>query len=294
MSLIEEGKMKLDDTIDELLPDSVCKDLPNRSTCTVRQLMNHTSGIPDFIEELTHVLDYFQDLSQTFTTEEYLGYICNEKPDFKAGTKTEYSNTNTVLLALIMDNVDGNHADVISKKIIQKLNLKNTFYKNEIGYPAPDGAVNTYYDLKGNGKMVNSTIYERNFADMSIGHDGMLASAHDYYLFIEGLFSGKLLNEESVNEMIVPAPYNSAVTRGEGLGLEITEAPLGDLTRIGHNGGSLGAANNVFYYPEKDTYIITCSNYGDFINGPLSSFNWSGLIGNKQTLLGELELLLFE
>jgi D-alanyl-D-alanine carboxypeptidase len=256
--------------------------------------MNHTSGIPDFILELKHVLDYFQDLMKTFTTEEYLEYICGDDANFEAGMQTEYSNTNTVLLALIMDEIAGNHADVISKKIIDHLDLKNTFYKNEKEYPAPKGSVNTYFDLKGNGKMVNSTEYERNFAKMNIGHDGMLASAYDYYLFIEALFSGKILSQESLDEMIKYESYPSAVKRGEGLGLEITEAPLGLLTRMGHNGGSLGAANNVFYYPEKDTYIITCSNYGDFIDGPLNALNWSGLVGNQQCLLGELELLLFE
>jgi len=294
MSLVEEGKLSLDVTIDQYLPQWLCQDLPNRSSATVRQLMNHTSGIPDFISELNHLTDYFQNIMREFTIPEYMDYICGDDADFEAGTRTYYSNTNTVLLALIMDEVAGNHADVITEKIIKKLNLKRTFYKNEAGYPAPEGAVNTYLDVRGNGKMINSTEYERNFANMNIGHDAIMASPNDYFLFIEGLFTGKLLSQESLDEMIEYASYPSAVKRGEGLGLEVTEAPLGVLTRIGHNGGSLGAANNVFYYPEKDTYIVTCSNYGDFVDGPLTQYNWSGLIGNQETLLGELELLLFE
>jgi len=141
--------------------------------------------------------------------------------------------------------------------------------------------------------MINSTDLERNFAQMSIGHDGMLASANDYYLFLKALFSEELLSKESLDEMLKLAKQPSNITRGEGLGLEITKTPLLKLTRIGHNGGSLGAANNVYYYPEEDSYIITCSNFGDFIDSPLSQYTWSPLIGNSQTLLGELELLLF-
>ena len=293
LTLVEEGILALDETIDTYLPDWVCPNLANVKTATVRQLMNHSSGIPDFIEDSQHVLDYFNDLRRTFTTEEYLGYVCGDTPDFKAGEKVEYSNTNTVLLALIMDETAGNHADVISEKIIRKLNLKSTFYKNEPGYPAPAGVVNTYVDFKEDGVMSNSSAIERNFAAMSIGHDGMLASTHDYFIFIKALFEGELISKSSLAQMTQPAFYQAVIPYGEGLGIEIVQTPLGDLTRMGHNGGSLGAANNVFYYPERGSYIVICSNFGDFLNGPLSQFSYSALIGNKRTLLGEVELLLF-
>ena len=293
MTLVESGKLELDKTIDNYLPTWVCADLPNRNTATVRQLMNHTSGVPDFIGKVDHMLDYFQNLFRNFITEEYLGYICNDKADFPAGEGLLYSNTNTVLLALIMDEIAGSHADVVSEQIIKKLGLKETFYKNEKGYPAPDGAVNTYLDIRGDGRMINSTDIERNFAQMNIGHDGMLASVNDYYLFLKALFNEELVSRESLDQMLALVEQPSTITWGEGLGLEIVKTPMLELTRVGHNGGSLGAANNVYYYPEEDSYIITCSNFGDFIDGPLTQYTWSPLIGNKKTLLGELELLLF-
>ncbi len=293
MTLVEEGQLELDQTIDQYLPAWVCNDLPNRNTATVRQLMNHTSGIPDFIEDTDHVLDYFHDLMRQFTTEEYLDYICGDESVFDAGSSVSYSNTNTVLLALIMDEVAGNHADLISERIIKKLGLQNTFYKNEPGYPAPAGAVNTYVDFREDGVMSNSTEIERNFAQMNIGHDGMLASAHDYYLFLQALFNGELISQKSLDEMTEMQPYDSILPNGEGMGLEISKNSLETLTRIGHNGGSLGAANNVFYYPEHNTYIVTCSNFGDFLEGPLSAYTYSSLIGHKKTLLGEVERLLF-
>ena len=137
MTLVESGQLVLDKTIDHYLPTWVCQDLPNRNTATVRQLMNHTSGVPDFIGKIDHMLDYFQNLNRNFTTEKYLDYVCDTEADFTAGKRVRYSNTNTVLLALIMDEIAGNHADLISEKIIKKLELKNTFYKNEKGYPAP-------------------------------------------------------------------------------------------------------------------------------------------------------------
>lgn len=262
MRLVEQGKLKLDNTIDNYLPSWVCADLPNRNTATVRQLMNHTSGIPDFIEKADHLMDYFNDLMRTFTQEDYLGYVCGDEEDFESGEGIAYSNTNTVLLALIMDEVAGNHADVITTEIINKLGLKNTFYKNEPGYPAPAGAVNTYLDQKGDGNLINTTIIERNFDSMTIGHDAMLASADDYFTFIQALMKGDLITESSRAEMLEVAPYSEQ--GGYGLGLEIIKFKTKDITMIGHNGGSLGGANNVFYYPEADVTIAVCSNFGDF------------------------------
>lgn len=294
MSLMEEDKLDIDKTIDAYLPAWVCKDLPNLSTATVRQLMNHTAGVPDFIEDTKHITDYFHDLQGQFTTEEYLAYVCGKDADFAPGSKVSYSNTNTVLLALIMDEIAGNHADVITEKIINKLGLKHTYYKNEVGYPAPEGAVNTYIDLKGDGKLVNSTTMERNFAQMNIGHDAMLASAHDYFLFLRALFEGKLVSQNSLDQMLDFAAHPSAIDLGEGLGLAVARTPLRNITRAGHDGGSLGAANAVQHYIEKDISIVICSNFGGFVDSPLSAIFYTNLIGHQRTILGEVELLLLE
>lgn len=293
MILVDEGKLDIDKTIDTYLPNSVCTDLANRNKATVRQLMNHTSGIPDFIEQKDHITDYFNDLMQTFTTEQYLDYVCGKKADFEPGKRAKYSNTNTVLLALIMDNITGSHADVITEKIIKKLGLQQTFYKNEKGYPSPDGAVNTYVDMRGNGELINSTNIERNFAQMNIGHDAMMASANDYFTFLHGLFNGKLVSKKSLQEMIKYKAYPASIQIGEGLGLAVVKTPLNDLTRAGHDGGSLGAANLVQHYIEKNTTVVICSNFGGFINSPLFNMYYSPLIGHQNVILGEVELLLF-
>jgi len=282
LSLVDEGKLDLDATIDTYLPDWVCNDLANRNTATVRQLMNHKSGIPDFIEDSRHILDYFNNLMHEFTTEEYLEYICGDAAWFKPGEDIVYSNTNTVLLALIMDNIAGNHADVITDNIINKLGLTQTFYKNEIGYPAPDGVVNTYVDMKGDHILVNSTEIERNFAQMSIGHDGMLASTDDYFKFIKALFNGELLSQSSFDEMT--EFHERSEKRGFGLGLEITKSTEGDFRRIGHEGGSLGAANLVYHFPEVETTIVICSNFGNFLGGPTGEIFTETLIEVQTSL----------
>ena len=274
LMMMEEGILDIDKTIDTYLPDWVCDDLPNGGSATVKQLMNHTSGIPDFIEHIDHVLDYFHDLQRHFTQEEYLNYLCGTKADFEPGTDDWYSNTNTVLLALIMDEIAGNHADVITEKIINKLGLTQTFYKNELDYPAPAGGVNTYYDPKGNGEIINSTEIQRNFDRVTIGHDGMLASANDFYLFLKALFESKLVTRTTLEAMV---QYS--------LGLDIELLRGDNSAKIGHDGGSFGAANQVYFYNEISSIMVICSNFGDFFDGPLSDL--------YMEMVKELEAALF-
>ncbi len=274
LMMMEEGILDIDKTIDTYLPDWVCDDLPNGRSATVKQLMNHSSGIPDFIENIDHVLDYFHDLQRDFTQEEYLNYICGTKAYFEPGADHWYSNTNTVLLALIMDEISGNHADVITQKIINRLGLKQTFYKNELDYPVPAGAVNTYYDTKGNGEIINSTEIQRNFDRVSIGHDGMLASANDFHLFLKALFENKLVSRPTLETMVK-----------FGLGLDIELVRGDNSAKIGHDGASFGAANQVYFYNEISAIMVVCSNFGDFFNGPLSDL--------YREMVVELEAVLF-
>ena len=280
LMLMEEGLLDIEQTIDTYLPAWVCNDLPNGKSATVKQLMNHSSGIPDYIEHIDHILDYFHDLRKEFTQDEFLNYICGTKANFEPGTSGSYSNTNTVLLALIMDEITGNHADIITQKIINKLDLKQTFYKNESGYPAPAGGVQTYVDLKSNGEIINSTEIQRHFDKVTIGHDGVLASANDYYLFLKALFNHKLVSQETLQLMV------DSNIGGEGLGMQVILSQKGNGAKIGHDGSSFGGANSVNYYNKISTIMVVCSNFGDFFGGPLSE--------TYREMVRELEAMMFD
>ncbi|MBK8392439.1 MAG: hypothetical protein IPL23_25635 [Saprospiraceae bacterium] len=93
-------------------------------------------------------------------------------------------------------------ADVISDRIIKNWTLKIPFYKNEQGYPNPDGLVNSYWDRYSNGKLENITKVAIHFDETNVGHDAMLATAYDYSLFIKSLMEGKLVSHKSLNEMM--------------------------------------------------------------------------------------------
>ncbi|MEM7367576.1 MAG: serine hydrolase domain-containing protein [Bacteroidota bacterium] len=292
LALAEDGLLELDKPIDQYLSESHAQKIPNSSRITVQQLMNHTSGIPDFIENIDHVTDYLHNLNRTYTQDDYLDYIQQKSPLFEPGTDVSYSNTNTTVLALIMDQVYGNHAKALTDKIIQPLGLSRTFYKNEAAYPSPTGLSNCYIDLYGNGKLQNSTAWESNFSQMNIGHDGMIVHPYDNYLFLKALFEGNILSPAMVDSMQDAAMmYSESEFFAEGLGLEITFLKDDFGRRIGHNGGSLGGAHEMRYYPKQGVYLCISANFAGFIDSPIEGnfYPTTAQPGNVRSMYDELE-----
>jgi D-alanyl-D-alanine carboxypeptidase len=275
MLLVEDGKIDLDAPIKNYLDADLCNHIGNGNTATVRQLMNHSSGIRDFVEETKHITDYFNDFFNHYTTSDFLHYIYDKPANFEAGTSVEYCNTNFVLLTLIIDNVTGKpHPDFLSERIFQKLKLNQTFYKNEPGYPDPPGLTNSYWDRYGNGQLENITKVAIHFDVLSVGHDAMLASTHDYAKFVEALLKGQIVSASSLKQMM-EWKYDQSHRTYNGLALLMERTKHGD--SIGHGGGNFGVAMEVRYYPQGDVTIVFCTNISGFFPSPaldaLDGFN---------------------
>jgi D-alanyl-D-alanine carboxypeptidase len=256
MLLAEDGDIDLDKTIDHYLPASVYGDVPNAAGSTVRHVLGHTSGIPDF-GVLAYDLDTFNDPMGSFPPERLLSYVKGETPIFSPGNGYMYSNTNYLLLALLLDHVTGaSHADVISDRILQPLALDATYYKNEPGYPTPPGLVNSYHDLAGDGRLANVTDLAIHYNGMYVGHTGVIATSADYAAFIEALLGGDLIGPEMLDEMLAHTECDCY-----GLGLGFVDTPYG--TGIGHGGGDLGILSQVRHFPDLDATLVLLINGGD-------------------------------
>jgi len=266
MLLVEEGKINLDAPINKYLDAGMCNKIGNGNKATVSQLMNHTSGIPDFIPDEKHLTDYFNNLFNRSTTIDFLKYIYDKPADFAPGEKVEYCNTNFVLLTLIMDRVTGKpHGEFLSDRIFKKLGLKQTFYKSEAQYPRPSGMVNSYFDRYSNGQLENITEPAIHFDEITVGHDGMLASVYDYGMFLEALMKGKIVSQASLNQMLV-WNYDKKEENYTGLAILKDERKYGDA--IGHGGANLGVGMIVVYYPKDDITIVFCTNISGYFDSP--------------------------
>ncbi len=269
MMLVEEGKIKLDAQINTYLDRDLCKKIDNANKVTVRHLMNHTSGIYDYLYEKQQLMEYFNGTENELKTNSILQHIYHKKAEFEPGVRAAYSNSNTVLLALIINKaIGGNHADLITERIIKKLNLHQTFYKNEPGYPSPVGLVKCYLDRYSNNHLENITELANKISKLQIGSNGIFAAPLDFAAFIEAVFAGKLISQNSLEEMMQWKPSNDG--RGlYGLGIFRRASPYG--SAIGHRGGGIGGVVDVWHYPDKDVTIVWCANYSDFFDTPVSN-----------------------
>ena len=123
--LVEEGKLKLDDTLDKFFPE-----IPNAKKITLAQMLNHHSGIHNFTDDAQHYLSYSR---RPQTHEQILAIIAKTTPDFEPGAKADYSNSNYVLLGYIVEKVTKkSYKDALNERITAKINLTDTYYGGKI------------------------------------------------------------------------------------------------------------------------------------------------------------------
>lgn len=259
--LVEQGLLKLDDKVSLFLPQEMVDKLPNAKLATVRQLMNHSAGMPDHDND--EALNKWVERNDGALPSaiQQMEYLYDDAPLFAPGQGVEYSSAHTVVLGLIIDKVAGeHHSNIISEQIIQKLGLTNTYYKNETGYPSPNNLIRGYLgEASKNEDLTEESI---NYCLGSQGDAGIIATAHDYYLFLKGLTEGNILSLASVDTMYESAvwPYDDGThALGLGLGIFLIKKD-GILTKVGHSGGTLGGMTHVYHYPAHDAYLVLATN----------------------------------
>lgn len=139
LRLVGEGKLSLSDNVEKLLPGLV----PHGDGITVRQLLNHTSGIYDYEQDARLLTSYLNgNLGYTWTPRRLVALAVSHRPLFKPGARWSYSNTNYVILGLIVEAVTKSKlAEQLSRRILQPLGLKATRLgaNANMGSPAAHG-----------------------------------------------------------------------------------------------------------------------------------------------------------
>jgi D-alanyl-D-alanine carboxypeptidase len=269
MKLVDEGRLNLGDKIDLYLPEDICDKIPNSGIANVEDLLGHRSGIPNFDDNPQFIADVLNN-PFSITTDDLIEYEYGKSALFQPGAGYEYSSTGYELLARIIDEVTGeNHSKYYTSHIFQPLGLNNTFYKNETGFPRPDGLLNCYFERLGDGKIENVSDINNHLTQAFTGSDGIMASVLDYSLFIEALMNGDLVSSESLQQMTTwHDTYPSKPETKYGLGLYRVDTRYG--YKVGHDGDAMGAGTDMFYFPEHDITIITATNLGTFLDTDLS------------------------
>ncbi len=266
LKLYEQGKIDLETSISEYLPEKISNYVTDAEKITVKMLLNHTSGISEYNFNPNYVAKLLQSPEYAFTGEEYLSYIKKKPLDFEPGSRYSYRNTNYVLLALILDELTGDHAKFIDDTIFKPLGLTRTFYRNDDNFLNYPELVNSYWDRNSTGIVENATYLQRKNVEHMIGDDGIVTTPIEAIKFLKGLVEGKLLSEKTL------ALMKTWVKRDNGelaYGLGLSHVEVGGIEAYGHSGGGIGAGCELYYFPQKNLYYFIAINLGTVTYSPL-------------------------
>lgn len=256
LQLSEDGLLDLNAPIANYLPADVSDRIVRSDRITVRQLLNHTSGLPTvYTDGFTEAVR--TDPNRDWTPEDILAYIYDVEPATVSGAFS-YSSANYLLLELIIETVTGKPLEsVMRDRITSPLGLTNTFL--ELRDPIPGGFTQGYQDWDEDGVSENVTTPLLNNG-LGLGDKGMVSNAPDLVRFLHGLFlDSKLLYPTSLDTMLTSvATYQG---NGYGLGINHMTTPWGEAW--GQVGTSLGFQSVILYLPVHDLTLVVWTNEGD-------------------------------
>ncbi|QYO64105.1 serine hydrolase [Leptolyngbya sp. 7M] len=248
-------------------PDRL-RQIPNGSQITLRQLLNHTSGIPDYLPIL---LGAGVNLFREWQPQELIQLIGGQAADFAPGTDWSYSNTNYILLGLIIEQVTGNSiATEIRSRILDPLGMQQTYFATAESGPNP---VSGYWDVNNDGQFDDVSNLSLSWA-WSAG--ALVSNTKDLTRFAQALFGGELLQPNTLEQMLTFAePIRSNSFSGYGLGIACLKTSEG--TFYGHTGLTLGFRSSLWYQPETQLIYTDLQNTRRFNNlfSPLLA-TWEG------------------
>ncbi|WP_380282590.1 serine hydrolase domain-containing protein [Kitasatospora purpeofusca] len=253
LQLVGEGRFGLDDSVESLLPGAV----PGGGSITVRQLLNHTSGLFDYTEDPAIGVDHETWLREgrwrSWTPQQLLA-VANSHPPYSApGTGWRYANTNYLLAGMIVERVTGRDwRREVERRIIDRLGLTGTSMPvHATGIRGPHA--HTYLDLPGGPVDVT----EMEPSEMDAAGVGISTTA-DLGTFLQALLAGRLLPAPLLAEMLTVAPASGAAQYGLGIGRLTT--PCGE---VWGNNGSTGRGHNSALYGTLDgSRLVAVSTNG--------------------------------
>jgi len=265
--LQEGGKLNLDDRVTDYLTGDEIRDLENADIATIRQLLNHSSGIYNYISDIQFQTASLNDLVKEWTPEELLGYARGQHANFKPGEDVEYSNTNYILLGMIISKIENKpFYEVFEEKLFAPLNLNFTQFATE--NPVPDNIIRGYADLYSNLNVIDVTNYSG--WDYYTADGGLISNPYDLNVFFTSLVNGEIISSPSLDEMmdwIIPNEEDTEFFPiAHGLGIFKMETQWGEA--YFHSGDAIGYYSNMVYFPDQETTICWAvnGNYGKIDN----------------------------
>jgi D-alanyl-D-alanine carboxypeptidase len=251
LDLVAEHRIRLKDPVKKYLPGF----LNGGPRVTIRQLLNHTSGLYDFNEDPRVVAPYYEgDLEHVWTPQQLVRIALTHDSVSAPGAEYHYSNTNYVLAGLLVQSVTGHRlADVLSHRVFAPAHVEATTFTTSTTLPAP--GVRGYYAFSGEELSDITGLYPYPWASGS-----MVSTAPDVARFYRSLLSGDLLPPRLMSAMqtTVDSSAEDGAGTASGLGLERFPTPCG--AAWGHGGNFPGYLTYVYSSPSGGRQTVLLVN----------------------------------
>jgi CubicO group peptidase (beta-lactamase class C family) len=239
MMLAEETSLKYDDHISEYIRELP----PALGLATIRQLLSHTSGIPDYSDlNVEHPGMTNADVLRALTRVDH--------PDFRSGEKYQYSNSGYVLLSVLVERVSGMPlSEFLQKKVFRPLRMTRSFVLTTDKEKTPNVA-------RGYSAFGTPDDYQA----FVTGDGGVYSTVDDLYLFDRALYAGELVPQSKLAQAFTPAPVREGST-SYGFGWNIKREPSG--LRIWHTGSTAGFRAFIERRLAERSVVIMLTNVGN-------------------------------
>ncbi len=252
LQLVDEGKLALDDRLSEFMPD-----FPNARRITIRQLLQHRSGVFNYFESPRYARQAFRDPNREWTAAEILRFV--EAPYCQPGKCFHYSNTNFVLLGEVVEAVTGRRvSEEIRARLLDPLELDHTSYQPDERTPSNGahghlwGGGTTFYDQYEGSRWLP----HMSAASIAGASGAMVANAADLARWVMALYGSDEVLPEELREAMID--YRPKDKYGLGTRMRIFSGRRG----FGHGGSLRGYEDQVWYFPREGVSIALLSNRG--------------------------------
>ena len=260
LQLVHEGKLRLDDSIERYLgSEPWFSRLANARGITIRNLMNHTSGVvryefkPEFTRDLT------AQPMKAWRPEEQIAYLLDDPAPFAPGAGWEYSDTNYILLGMIIERVTGSrYYDELQRRLLTPLGLRNTVPSDSRRIPGlAQGYAGPRNQFGGADAMVSNGEFAINPQFEWTG-GGIASTPEDLARWGKALYEGRAFDPSLLPQALDGVPARLGANVRYGLGVMVRPTTLG--TTYGHSGFFPGYLTEMMYFPDMRTAIAVQVN----------------------------------
>ncbi|MEU9337826.1 serine hydrolase domain-containing protein [Streptomyces sp. NPDC048290] len=244
LQLVQEGRAGLDDPVARYVPG-----VPDGGHITLRQLAEMRSGLFPYTSDAGFDHDLLSDPDRRFTPQELLAYGYRHPNVFPPGERFQYSNSNLILLGLVIEKLTGRPLDeVIQQRVLNPAGLRHTVFPTDAAIPDPHAQ--GYTDQTLDGQITNSTHWDPTWAWAA---GAMISNLQDLRRWAKTVATGELLDAHTQSERLTFLPTG---VPGTGYGLGIFDSG----GWIGHNGSLPGYETVTVYLPSEQATLVILLN----------------------------------